>query len=163
MLSTLRLVHSDSTSTHINTLHTLRTHAHCENALSCLAMRKVKTETEIKKVECLLLCLHKRAVLEQAVHEQLLWLFDKFSKVCKKGTKCARTVSLSTRAWYLTGVSSAKLHFAMGDTKMFLFFPNVSTINAFVSGIVFYGNRSWPLHGSKWCFSGFFMLAVCDS
>ena len=30
----------------------------------------------------------------------------------------------------------------MGDTKMFLFFPNVSTINAFVSGIVLYGIRS---------------------
>ena len=28
---------------------------------------------------------------------------------------------------------------AMGDTKMFLFFSNVSTINAFVSEIVFYG------------------------
>ena len=27
----------------------------------------------------------------------------------------------------------------MGDTKMFLFFSNVSTINAFVSEIVFYG------------------------
>ena len=27
----------------------------------------------------------------------------------------------------------------MGDTKMVLFFPNVSTINAFVSEIVFYG------------------------
>ena len=31
----------------------------------------------------------------------------------------------------------------MGDTKMFLFFPNVSTINAFVSGKVLYGIRSW--------------------
>ena len=27
----------------------------------------------------------------------------------------------------------------MGDTKMFLFFSNVSTINAFVSETVFYG------------------------
>ena len=27
----------------------------------------------------------------------------------------------------------------MGDTKMFLLFSNVSTINAFVSEIVFYG------------------------
>ena len=27
----------------------------------------------------------------------------------------------------------------MGDTKMFLFFSNVSTINAFISEIVFYG------------------------
>ena len=87
-------MHSDSTSTHINNLHTLRTHTHCERELSCLATRKVKTETEVKKVECLLLWLGRRgsAVLEQAVHDQLLWLFDKFSKVCKKGTKCARTV-----------------------------------------------------------------------
>ena len=38
---------------------------------------------------------------------------------------------------------------AMGDTKMFLFFPNVSTINAFVSGIVLYGIRSWPLHAEE--------------
>ena len=30
----------------------------------------------------------------------------------------------------------------MGDTKMFLFFSNVSTINAFVSEIVFYGMRT---------------------
>ena len=38
----LRLVHSDSTSTHINlTLHTLRTHEHCEKALSYLTTRKV--------------------------------------------------------------------------------------------------------------------------
>ena len=71
-MSMLRLVHSDFTSTHINTLHTLRTHTHCERALFCLATRKVKTETEAKKVECLLLCLGRRAVLEQAVHDQLL-------------------------------------------------------------------------------------------
>ena len=92
LISMLRLVHSDSTSTHINTLHTLRTNTHCERELSCLATRKVKIETEVKKVECLLLCLGRRAVLEQAVHDQLLWLFDKFLKVCKKGTKCSRTV-----------------------------------------------------------------------
>ena len=85
-------MHSDSTSTDINTLHTLRTHTHCERELSCLATRKVKTETEVKKLECLLFCLGKRAVLKQAVHDQLLSHFDKFSKACKKGTKCARTV-----------------------------------------------------------------------
>ena len=85
LTSMLRLVHSDSAST-------LRTHTHCERALSCLATRKVKTETEVEKVECLLLCLGRRAVLEEAVHDQLLWLFNKFSKPCKKGTKCARTV-----------------------------------------------------------------------
>ena len=90
--SMLRLVHSDSTSIHINTLHTLRTHTHCERALSCLATTKVKTETEVKKVECSLLYLGRRAILEQAVNDQLLWLFDKFAKVCKKGTECARTV-----------------------------------------------------------------------
>ena len=42
---------------------------------------------------------------------------------------------------------------------MFLFFSNVSTINAFVGKIVpvflYYGLGSWPLHGSKWCFPGF--------
>ena len=93
LISILRLVHSDFTSTQINTLHTLRTHTHCARALSCLATRKVKTETEVKKGTCVLLCLGRRAVLEQAVHEKLLWLFDKFSKVCKKGTKYARTVT----------------------------------------------------------------------
>ena len=69
-----RLVHSDSTSTHINlTIHTLRTHTRCERAPSaCLATRKVKTETDVNKVECLLLCSGRCAVLEQAVHDQLL-------------------------------------------------------------------------------------------
>ena len=72
LISMLRLVHSDSMFIHINTLHTLRTHTHCERALSCLATRKVKTETEVKKVECLLLYLGRHAVLEQAVNDQLL-------------------------------------------------------------------------------------------
>ena len=89
LISMLRLVHSDSMFIHINTLHTLRTQTHCERALSCLATRKVKTETEVKKVECLLLYLGRHAVMEQAVNDQLLWLFN---KVCKKGTECARTV-----------------------------------------------------------------------
>ena len=84
LISMLRLVHSDSTSTHINTLHTLRTHTHCERELFCLATRKVKTETEVKKVECLLLCLGRRAVLEQAVHDQLLWLSTNFPKFARR-------------------------------------------------------------------------------
>ena len=70
----LRLVQSDSRSTHINTLHTLRTHTDCERALSCLATRKKKkkVKTEVKKVECLLLHLGRCTALEQAVHDQLL-------------------------------------------------------------------------------------------
>ena len=37
----------------------------------------------------------------------------------------------------------------MGDTKMFLFFSNVSTINAFVSEIVFYGIWTVVEHGQS--------------
>ena len=57
-------------------------------------MRKVKSEAEVKKVECLLLCLGRRvwanlsnvkaAGREQPVLAPLT--FDKSSKVCKKGT-----------------------------------------------------------------------------
>ena len=76
---------------HTSTPYTLyaRIHIVKERCLAWPRGRWIKTETEVKKVECLLLCLGRRAVLEQAVHEQLLWLFDKFSKVCKKGTKYA--------------------------------------------------------------------------
>ena len=105
-----RLEHSDSTSIHISTLHTVRTHTHCERAPSCLATRKVKTETEVKKVECLLLCLGRRAVLEQAVHDQLLWLFDGIFESLQEGHKILSD-SQGARAWPLTRFSSAKLHF----------------------------------------------------
>ena len=46
--------------THKYPTHTLYARIHCERALSCLATRKVKTKTEVKKVECLLLCLGRK-------------------------------------------------------------------------------------------------------
>ena len=60
-----------------HTLHTIHTHTHLAVKESCLAWFVVadheEGEAEVKKVESLLLCLAKRAVLElQAVHDQLL-------------------------------------------------------------------------------------------
>ena len=74
---------------HTHTLHTIRTHTHSTVKESCLAWFVVadheEGEAEVKKVESLLLCLGKRAVLElQAVHDQLLWLFDNVRKFLKQ-------------------------------------------------------------------------------
>ena len=62
---------------HTHTLHTIHTHTHSTVKESCIAWFVVadheEGEAEVKKVESLLLCLGKRAVLElQAVHNQLL-------------------------------------------------------------------------------------------
>ena len=62
---------------HTHTLHITGTHTHSTVKESCLAWFVVadheEGEAEVKKVEGLLLCLGKRAVLElQAVHDQLL-------------------------------------------------------------------------------------------
>ena len=74
---------------HTHTLHTIHTHTHSTVKESCLAWFVVadheEGEAEVKKVESLLLCLGKRAVLElQAVHDQLLWLFDNVRKLLKQ-------------------------------------------------------------------------------
>ena len=72
-----------------HTLHTIHTHTHSTVKESCLAWFVVadheEGEAEVKKVESSLLCLGKRAVLElQAVHDQLLWLFDNVRKLLKQ-------------------------------------------------------------------------------
>ena len=74
-----------------HTYPTHYTHAYTFNSEreSCLAWFVVadheEGEAEVKKVESLLLCLGKRAVLElQAVHDQLLWLFDNVRKLLKQ-------------------------------------------------------------------------------
>ena len=74
---------------HTHTLHTIHTHTHSTVKESCLAWFVVadheEGEAEVKKVESVLLCLGKRAVLElQAVHDQLLWLFDNVRKLLKQ-------------------------------------------------------------------------------
>ena len=76
-----------------HTYPTHYTHAYTFNSereLSCLVRccslaDHEEGEAEVKKVESLLLCLGKRAVLElQAVHDQLLWLFDNVRKLLKQ-------------------------------------------------------------------------------
>ena len=61
---------------HTHTLHTIHTHTHSTVKEGCLAWSVVadhkEGEAEVKKVESLLLCLGRCAVLEQAVHDQLL-------------------------------------------------------------------------------------------
>ena len=74
---------------HTHTLHTIHTHTHSTVKESCLAWFVVadheEGEAEVKKVESVLLCLGKRAVLElQSVHDQLLWLFDNVRKLLKQ-------------------------------------------------------------------------------
>ena len=75
--------------TYMYTLHTIHTHTHSIVKESCLAWfvdaGHEEGEAEVKKVESLLLCLGKRAVLElQAVHDQLLWLFGNVRKLLKQ-------------------------------------------------------------------------------
>ena len=112
LISMLRLVHSGSTSTHISTLHTLRTHTHCERAPSVLLGHEEGENLNGSEESGVYVALFGQTCRSgTGCSRPAALTFDKISKVCKKGTKCTRTVTESARAWPLTRFSSAKHHF----------------------------------------------------
>ena len=105
LISMVQLVQKDPT--HIP--YTLYTRIHIQRwkravLLGSLLRKKKKKkkkdheegEAEVKKVKSVLLCLGRRAVLEQAVHDQLLWLFDNVRKFAE-----ARTAQICSRAFMI--------------------------------------------------------------
>ena len=104
------------------THYTIHTHTHSTVKESCLAWFVVadheEGEAEVKKVESLLLCLGKRAVLElQAVHVQLLWFSTMFESCWSKN--CTNLLSnihaQSDRARPSRLIWSPKRHFVAID------------------------------------------------
>ena len=90
LISILRLVHSDSA--HISVSYTLCARIHIVKE-RCLAWFFVVGhevgEKEVRKVECLLLCLGRRAVLEDAVHDQPCFDFLTMFESLQEGHKYA--------------------------------------------------------------------------
>ena len=90
LISMVQLVQKDPT--HIP--YTLYTRIHIQRwkravLLGSLLQKKKKKDHEegeaaVKKVESVLLCLGRRAVQEQAVHDQLLWLSTMFESLLKQ-------------------------------------------------------------------------------